>query len=124
MPGPSHEPNTPMFTLDHGIVFARDLGHAASAYRRLGFWLTPRGDHTRLGTANHTIVLERDYLELLTIVTPGPENAQWERTQDGLAAAALGTKDARAARQALLERGTECPPVVDVERPVALPAGT
>jgi hypothetical protein len=112
-----------MFTLDHGIVFVRDLGIAAAAYRRLGFWLTPRGDHTRLGTANHTIMLDRDYLELLTIVTPGPENAQWEKAQPGLVAAALGTKDARGARQALLERGIECPPVVDFERAVALPSG-
>jgi hypothetical protein len=69
------------------------------------------------------MMFERDYLELITVVTPGPGNARWARAVDGVAGAALATRDARHTRESLAARGIECPPVVDFERPVALPAG-
>jgi hypothetical protein len=113
-----------MFTLDHGVVYVRDLAAAATAYRRLGFQLTPRGEHPSLGTANHTMMFERDYLELITVVTTGPASSRWARSAEGVAGVALRTRDAREARETLIGRGFDCPPVVDFERPVALPGGT
>jgi hypothetical protein len=110
--------------LDHGLVFVRDLSAAAVGYRRLGFNLTPRGQHPSLGTANHTMMFERDYLELITVVRPGPGNAQWSRAVDGVGGVALATRDARETAERLLARGIEVPPVVDFERPVVLPEGT
>lgn len=116
----------PVPSLDHAIVFVRDLDQAAPAYRRLGFDLTPRSGHPTLGTANHTIVFERDYLELLSIVTPGPGNRRWAEAAargDGVGGIALATSDARATAEALRQRGVEVAPVVDFSRPVARPEG-
>jgi Glyoxalase-like domain len=113
-------------SLDHAIVFVPDLDQAAPTYHRLGFDLTPRGGHPSLGTANHTIVFERDYLELLSVVRPGPGNERWARAQargEGLGGIALATDDARASAGALRERGVSAGPAVDFARPVARPTG-
>lgn len=116
-----------MLHLDHAIIFARNLAAAAEDYRRLGFTLTPKGDHPTLGTANHTIMFGRDYLELLEVVHRTPASEQWARILDrreGFGAMALGTQDAGATRRQLLERGIEVPPPIEFSRPVNLPGGT
>ncbi|MBM4187295.1 MAG: VOC family protein [Gemmatimonadetes bacterium] len=116
-----------MLTLDHVLIFAGDLDTAAQQYRRLGFSLTPRGSHPSLGTANHTIMFERDYLELITVAVPGPGNARWASIMaagGGFGAVALATSDARATRAQLLQRGFEIPEVIDFARPVATDGGT
>lgn len=112
-----------MLYLDHGLIFVADLSAAAARYQRLGFVLTPRGQHPSLGTANHTIVLERDYLELITVLSRGTANERWAAILDrgeGLGAMALGTNDARAIGATLRSRGIAVPDVLDFERPVAL----
>lgn len=112
-----------MLYLDHGIIFVADLAAAAAEYQRLGFLLTPRGGHPSLGTANHTIMLDQNYLELLAVVTRGAGNERWAAILDrgeGLGGVALGTKDARATREALRSRGVAASDVVDFERPVGL----
>jgi len=116
-----------MLSLDHAIVLVRDLDLAAPAYRRLGFTLTARGQHPTLGTANHTIMFERTYLELLAIVTRGPGNDRWARIlehREGFGAVAYGTRDARATATTLRARGLAVPDVVDFGRPVAVAEGT
>ncbi len=113
-----------MIFLDHAIVFVRNLESAAPQYRRLGFTLTERGGHPSLGTANHTIMLGRDYLELLAVLDRSSGSERWAKIVDrreGFGAIALGTNDARATRAALIDRGVEVPPVIDFERPVSLP---
>lgn len=115
-----------MLTLDHALIFTRDLTAAAAQYRRLGFALTPRGSHPALGTANHTIIFGRDYLELITVERPGPGNARWASILaggDGFGAMALATPDARATRAQLIHRGFEVADVIDFERPVATETG-
>ena len=110
-----------MLHLDHALVFVRDLERAATSYQRLGFTLTPRGGHPSLGTANHTIVFDRDYLELITVIARGPGNQRWAdilATGEGFGAIALGTRDAAASRDRLVARGFEIPPPIDFERPV------
>lgn len=115
-----------MLHLDHAIILVANLDRAAATYRRLGFTLTPRGEHPSLGTANHTIMLDRDYLELLTIKVAGPGNARWGEALnggEGLGGMAFGTADARATRASLRARGLDVPDVVDFERPVDLDVG-
>jgi hypothetical protein len=115
-----------MLSLDHALIFVHDLDQAAARYRRLGFTLTPRGAHPSLGTANHTVMLARDYLELITVLVPGPTNERWASILargDGFGAVALGTRDAVATRDQLRHRGFDIPPAVDFARPVATPDG-
>ena len=55
--------------LDHIVVVVRDLDAAAQRWRKLGFTLSPRGLHSaHMGTANHTLMLGDDYLELMGVV--------------------------------------------------------
>src|SRR3954454_6970021 len=51
--------------LDHVVTDVRDrMDEAARVFDALGFTLTPRGHHT-LGSMNHLMMFETDYLELL-----------------------------------------------------------
>ncbi len=53
--------------IDHVVLLVRDLDGAEAQFHRLGFNLTPRGHHSRLGSYNHCAMLAGgDYLELLT----------------------------------------------------------
>ena len=113
--------------LDHAILLVRDLDAAAATWQRLGFHLTARGRHLQLGTANHTIVLERDYLELLSVVARSPANQRWAAILDrgeGLSAAAWRTDDARATHNALRRAGVDAPEPIEFGRAVTLPTGT
>jgi len=60
--------------IDHLIVMSADLDRSETRWRSLGFATTPRGFHDSGGTANHLIILQRTYLELLGLVTPGQES--------------------------------------------------
>lgn len=51
--------------IDHLIVMVRDLDRAERIWQSLGFATTPRGFHRTGGTANHLIMLDRTYIELL-----------------------------------------------------------
>jgi len=116
-----------MHALDHAIILVRDLALAARAYQRLGFTLTPRGGHPTLGTANHTIVFEHDYLELLTVVARGPANERWAAgidRGDGPGAMALQTTDAARTYQALESRGVPAEQPVHFARPVGTQGGS
>lgn len=112
--------------IDHLVIAVRDLDKARDAYARLGFTLTPRGRHTELKSANHTIMFGDDYLELLAIEQPHPVTAAWSaflEQREGLAAVALKTADARAAQRQLAEAGLSGGDAVDFGRPVDLPEG-
>ena len=53
------------FALDHVVINALfDMDRAADLMSQLGFTLTPRGYHS-LGSINHLVMFERDYLELI-----------------------------------------------------------
>ncbi len=51
--------------IDHLIVMVQELDRSAAAWQALGFAITPRGFHQTGGTANHLIMLEGTYIELL-----------------------------------------------------------
>jgi hypothetical protein len=115
----------PISGIDHVVIAVRDLGHAHSVFARLGFTLTPRGVHT-LGSQNHCIMFERDYLELLAPPRAHPAMqyyADFLARGEGLAAIALATEDANAAHAALRASGIEAEAPLDFARPVELPGG-
>jgi catechol 2,3-dioxygenase-like lactoylglutathione lyase family enzyme len=108
--------------IDHLLIAVRDLGRAATAYRRLGFTLSPRAVHSQhMGTANHTIMLERDYFELLTVLAPTPANAKWRQALaegEGLAGFAAATPSAAAAGAAWREAGFAASDILAFSRAV------
>ena len=116
----------PITGIDHVVVAVRDLDHAQGVYARLGFTLTARGVHT-LGSRNHCIMFERDYVELLEPPKAHPAMqyyADFLARGDGLAAIALATDDAAAAQVALRANGIDAEAPLDFARPVELPEGT
>jgi catechol 2,3-dioxygenase-like lactoylglutathione lyase family enzyme len=114
--------------IDHCLILVRSLDAARDAYQRLGFTLSPRGFHPAdHGTANHTIMLGRDYLELLGVIADVPGSQRWRETvaaREGAAALALMTDDADAAGAEMRATGIELSPPQRWARPVDLPNGT
>ncbi|MDA8107648.1 MAG: VOC family protein [Betaproteobacteria bacterium] len=111
--------------IDHAVIAVRDLEAARDTYARLGFTLTPRGRHT-LGSQNHCIMFERDYLELLALPKVHPSMryyADFLARGEGLAALALAGDDAQAAQAELLAAGIAAEAPLDFSRPVELPEG-
>ena len=98
--------------LDHAVFLVRNLDAAALAWRALGFTLSPRGTHAaQWGTANHTLMLGADYLELLGVLQDTPLNRPMrdclQRRGDCLERMALLSHDAAATAQALRDRGID-----------------
>jgi hypothetical protein len=96
--------------LDHVVVMVDGIDAAQAAYARLGFQVQPRGFHTKLGTANHLMIFERDYFEILGIVADTPFNAErreWLKQGGGLANVALATDGADISYEAFKAAGLE-----------------
>lgn len=94
--------------LDHVVVMVDGIDAAEAAYRRLGFQVQPRGFHQKLGTANHLMIFEHDYFEILGIVAPTEFNAErreWLKQGGGLANVALATDGADLAFDAFKSAG-------------------
>jgi catechol 2,3-dioxygenase-like lactoylglutathione lyase family enzyme len=113
--------------IDHVVVAVADLDAAARQWDALGFTVSPRGVHSDgLGTANHTLMLEQGYVELLGVVQPTAANA-WLRAvlTEGrsLCAVAAGTPDAKALQAAWQAAGLAAQPAQEFGRPVARPHG-
>ena len=62
--------------LDHVVVMVDGIDAARAQYEKLGFQVQPRGFHKKLGTANHLMIFDRDYFEILGIVEPTEFNAE------------------------------------------------
>jgi hypothetical protein len=115
--------------VDHAVVTVRDLDAARRAYERLGFTLTPRGRHTRLGTHNHTMMLSDrvTYFELIAVESQGPNTAFYESflaKREGVSSLALKSGDARAVHAALRDSPFRAGEALDFARAVELPGGT
>lgn len=113
--------------IDHLVIAVRDLERAREGYARLGFTLTPKGRHTALKSANHTIMFGcGDYLELMGFEEPHPVTAPFAallERREGLTAVAFRSEDARDAQARLAASGIAATVPVDFGRPVALPEG-
>ena len=102
--------NRPVRGIDHVVVMVDAIDGAEAAYRRLGFQVQPRGFHRKLGTANHLMIFERDYFEILGIVEDTPFNAErreWLKQGGGLANVALATDGADLAFEAFEAAGLQ-----------------
>ena len=113
--------------IDHVIVAVRDLEVARTDWSRLGFTLTPRGRHIGQGTANHCIMFENDFFELLGIVDPA-DNVErlatfLARREGARAVAFAPSGNAEDARLALLERGLHPSELHALGRQMELPEG-
>jgi hypothetical protein len=60
--------------IDHILILVNDLESARDYMKALGFTVTPRADHVKFGTANHLIILQNVYIELLGVVNDKPED--------------------------------------------------
>lgn len=113
--------------VDHVVVSVRDLDAAASAWRALGFTVSPRGMHSaQLGSGNHTIMLGPDYIELIGVLSPTPHNAPMRAflaRREGIERIALATDDAAGGAAELRAGGIAAIGPIHFGRPVALPDG-
>lgn len=118
----------PIGSIDHVVIVVSDLVRAAETYRRLGFTLSPLGQHSAaMGTANHTLMLQNDYFELLTVLAPTERNVWWQRTLregGGIGGFALQTDDPKAASGIWREAGFDPVGPVAFSRPVTRRDGT
>jgi hypothetical protein len=105
--------------IDHAVVNV--LGRMDEAVLRFvsfGFQVTERGHHT-LGSINHLMVFEQDYLELIGLPEgPGPVRREVADSPLGLNGLVLATADAAALHASLVARGVDATPPVDFSRPV------
>ena len=114
--------------IDHVIIAVREFDRARSNWSRLGFTLTPRGRHSGQSTANHCMMFEDDFVELLGIVDPGDNvehlAAFLARREGARAVAFAPVGSAEDARSALLERGLHPSELRPLGRQMDLPEGT
>jgi len=113
--------------IDHVVIVVNDLVAAADTFRRMGFLVTPRGEHT-LGSRNHCVMFDEDYIELLASPPENPHPSRQHYTDfamagDGLAAIALRTDSAKGAYSEMLWASFAPTDPVDFSRPVQLPEG-
>lgn len=110
--------------IDHLIVMVRDLDRSEQLWRQLGFELTPRGFHDSGGTANHLVMLEGTYIELLGLVDPGADSPYRRTMQEcpGLAGIAL-RGSAAAAYEHWLAQGLAPSVPESLARPVEIGGG-
>jgi catechol 2,3-dioxygenase-like lactoylglutathione lyase family enzyme len=94
--------------LDHVVVMVDGIDAAQRAYEKLGFQVQPRGFHRKLGTANHLMIFDTDYFEILGVVEDTEFNAErreWLKDGGGLANVALATDGADIAFDAFKRAG-------------------
>lgn len=114
--------------LDHVVILAHSLDAAAENWRGLGFTLAPLGVHTAVtGTANHTIMLGDDYLELIGVVAETERNLPsrefLKRRGEGIERVAFTTSSAADGVAEIKARGLAGTGPFDFGRPVDLPDG-
>lgn len=114
--------------IDHLLFLTDDLVRYAETFRKLGFTVTPRGLHSpHLGSANHTIMFDDDYVELIGVERPTPHNQLHRdnlRLGEGLHTIALRTDFIAGTAEALRAAGIETDTPVKFSRPVNLPDGS
>lgn len=109
--------------VDHAAILVADLAKAEAAYRRLGFKTTPIGRHNNVGTANHLIMFDDDFFEMLGIETPTAFNRQWADAiaeREGLWGLAFTSDDVPGTHKRLKAAGFAPTDPAEFSRPVDL----
>jgi Glyoxalase-like domain len=119
---------TNIIGIDHAVVVVKDLGRAAESWTRLGFTVSPQGTHSaKMGSANHTIVLGPDYVELLGVLTETDQNAPMRSflavRGEGVERLAFAALDATAGAEEIRLHGYTPIGPIEFGRPVKLPNG-
>jgi hypothetical protein len=107
--------------VDHAVInVLTHMDTAVALFRDLGFTLSERGYHS-LGSINHLMMFQRDYLELVGI-EPGAKVIRREVAESplGLNGLVFKTGDADACQRHLTERGIPCGPPLAFSRPVSV----
>ena len=122
----------PFLDMDHAGYIVPDLQAAGAFMAQLGFTLTARADHTRTnaqgelvsaGSAQHSLMLRRGYLELMEIYDPsaGHQLASAVTVRHGLHVVAFGNRDADACHARCTAAGVPVGPLLHWARPVQEP---
>jgi len=117
---PTHSPDI-VQGIDHLIVLVPDLDRSQHRWQSLGFAPTPRGFHQSGGTANHLLMLDRSYIELLGMAdraTPSPYRRMAEEAPGLWGLALRGSADA--CYGFWRERGLDPTPPASLARPVEI----
>jgi Glyoxalase-like domain len=112
--------------IDHSLIGVRDLDGARRRFESLGFTLTPRGRHVGWGTANHCVMLEAGYIELLGIIDASQFVNDLDKLlaeREGLLGLAFGADDAEALTAALKTAGCLADGPKTLKRSLELPEG-
>jgi glyoxalase-like protein len=107
--------------LDHLVINTLfDMDRAASLMSQLGFTLTPRGYHS-LGSINHLVMFERDYLELLGLPS-GTDKVRKDLLESprGLNGLVFKASDAHATQRSLRDSGLAMLEPQSFSRPVTI----
>lgn len=111
--------------IDHLLTYVRDLDAAASAFRRMGFTLSPLSRIEAMGISNHLVLMRQgipgfaNYIELMAAHDRArlpPPMAKVLSGPEGIKSMVLGTEDATAAQQAMVKHGFTAAPPVHVKR--------
>jgi hypothetical protein len=107
--------------LDHLVINTHfEMNAAQTIFEQLGFTLTPRGRHS-LGSINHLMVFENDYLELIGLPSDGgPLRKEVLESPVGIDGLVFQTSDATRTHQLLQANGLAVQPVQAFSRPVEL----
>lgn len=107
--------------LDHLVINTHfEMNAAQNIFEQLGFTLTPRGRHS-LGSINHLMVFENDYLELIGLPSDGgPLRKDVLESPVGIDGLVFQTSDAARTHQLLQANGLAVQPVQAFSRPVEL----
>ena len=111
--------------LDHLVINTHfEMNAAQTIFEQLGFTLTPRGRHS-LGSINHLMVFEHDYLELIGLPSDGgPLRKEVLDSPVGIDGLVFQTSDATRTHQRLQTAGLAVQPVHAFSRPVELKGTT
>ncbi len=124
-----------MKAINHLVLAGRDLEAMRAHYGRLGFTVTPRGQHP-FGTGNALIQLHGSYLELLAVTAPhdvpahdarhfsfAAFNRDYLARHQGFSMLVLDTADARADIAAWRAAGLHTYEPFEFSRTAKLPDG-
>lgn len=111
--------------LDHLVINTRfETDRAAELFRSLGFTLTPQGRHA-MGSVNHLMVFQDDYLELIGLPTDGGKlREEVLNNPAGIDGLVFRTDDADAVHASLSAAGAALQPLHAFSRPVELDGET